>query len=422
MRRFRGLIVVLLLVSVRFWAQEPARPVDLVMGYLNDSRLPGISDADLSLVVAEAKKTLALKFGTENLAFVNRGKLPIEGFFAKYLNRKDPFYTNYNRGRLKFFAPNDYAPLTPRILEFLKQWKVWDLADFFPAEKSELKTYEQVLPELMRVYFEKEAALEGLKLADGTWLVARRNNDHQSYINWMAAMRNQDQFDLVVCNTFIVYDDMAHPYPHAVTRFAKVGGSSFESPKRPTFDGMSSMVNIFEMMTDMEYFRTAGQREKISRETWSRVIGAYVLAHELGHMIYLIPDVYNHDKGCLMDSSQENLDYYEGYRLLQAYPEPCSKCVPYVDARNRRFSADSKAGKGDLAGAIDDYKVSMKMTPRNLDGDYKSLMGLIEYRIASCYLGLKDTVQAKEYCRRSLQDRAGDAEALKLLAELSKQP
>lgn len=225
MRLFHGLLGVILLASLQLAAQEPVQPVDLTMGYLRDSRLPGISDADLNLIVDEAKKTLNMKFGTENLNFINKGQLPIEGFFAKYLNRKDPFYMDLDRGRFKFFVQNDYTALTPRILDFLRQWKVWDLADFFPEKKAELKTYEQILPELMKGYFEKEKILEGLKLADGTSLVARRNNDFQSYINWQAVMKNQDQFDLVVCNTFIVYDDMAHPYPHTVMRFAKVGGS-----------------------------------------------------------------------------------------------------------------------------------------------------------------------------------------------------
>ena len=399
-------------------AQDAAQPVNLTMGYLKDSRLPGISDADLAIIVAEAKKTLDMKFGTENLNFVNKGQQPIEGFFAKYLNRKDAYYTNLNRGRLKFFVQNDYTALTPQILGFLRQWKVWDLADFFPEKKAELKTYEQVLPELMKGYFEKEKFLEGLKLAGGTDLVARKNNDYQSYINWMATMRNQDQFDLVVCNTFIVYDDMAHPYPHTALRFAKVGGSSFESPKRPAFDGGSSMLNLFEMLTDLEYFKTSGQRDKISRETWDQVIGAYILAHELGHMIYLIPDVYNHDKGCLMDSSHENLDYYEGYKLLQKFPEPCSKCVPYVDARNFRFSADAKAKSGDLSGAIGDYKVSMKMTPLNLDCGYKQLMAKIEVKIALCYQGMTDAASARDYCRRALADDPENADAKALAVRL----
>ena len=45
-------------------------------------------------------------------------------------------------------------------------------------------------------------------------------------------MKNQRDYDIIITNTLIVYDNFLEPYPHAVLRYAKVGGSSFKSPAR----------------------------------------------------------------------------------------------------------------------------------------------------------------------------------------------
>jgi hypothetical protein len=391
---------------------NPVMSIDVAV--LNDLRLPALSDEDIKLVLAETKATLKQKFGLDNLTFNTRGSQSVDQFFLKYLNRNSPRFKQYDAVRYRFFQKNDYTPYKDRIIKFLGRYKVWDLADFFPGKKDSLKTYEDIVPVLMDTWYKKVSDLENLKLRNGTWLISRGNNSFQSYANWLAVMGEQDAYDLVIANTFIVYDVLTEPYPHVVTRLAKVGGSSFESPKRKGFGGSSAMFNTFEMLTDIPYFKGAYTNRGLTIKDWDRIIGAYVVAHELGHMLFLIPDVYNHDRGCLMDSSYENLDYVSGYQIIKQNPEPCTKCQPYVDARNMFFSAESKYNSGDFAGAAEDYRLSAKMSPDKLDIDYTPYMALLYARAAQSYFKAGNRDNAVRYVTMSLQRDPGNAQALEL--------
>jgi hypothetical protein len=379
-------------------------PISMDAAYVKDSRMPGISDADLQSIFAAARFTLKQKFGLDKMTFNLRGTVPVDQFFARYLNTKSDYYKSLNPKRYRFFQKNDFTPFSAEITKFLAQYKVWDLADFFPDKKKDIKTYDQVVPLLMDAYFQKLSTLEGLKLKNGVDLIDKKNNTYQSYINWLIAMNEQDSYDLIIANTFIVYDMMNEPYPHVVTRFAKVGGSSFESPKRKGFGGYTAMFNVFEMLTDIPYFQSPYAGKNISMDLWDKIIGSYIVAHELGHMIYLIPDVYNHDHGCLMDSSKENLDYYEGYKELEKYPEPCSKCQPYVEARNHFFNAEAMLAGKDFQNALGEYRLALKTSPDKLDGDvYKKYMSQLNYKMSVCSLGMNDKTGMANYLQRALQ-------------------
>ena len=60
-------------------------------------------------------------------------------------------------------------------------------------------------------------------------------------------------------------------------------------------------------------FVSSFSEEPVSEE----FIGTYLLAHELGHAILKIPDVYDHGPGCLMNTSFAP-SYTDGYAALQS--------------------------------------------------------------------------------------------------------
>ncbi|RKY00335.1 MAG: hypothetical protein DRP55_05940 [Spirochaetes bacterium] len=230
----------------------------------------------------------------------------------------------------------------------------------------------------------------------------------------------QDKYDIVISNCLIVYDDITKPYPHAVLRYAKVGGSSFESPERKIFGGTSAMVNLFEMLTDIPYFEKPYQKGKITQKEWNGIVGRFILAHEIGHALYLIPDVYNHPKGCLMDSSVQTMDYYQGYLLLKKYPIQCPMCQPYVTAREHHLLADYLMKEGKYNDAIYEYKLAKKMTPVKLDIDYNKYISKINYKIAFCYYKLNNEKKSLQYIKKSLSLDPSNKEAQKLKKLLNK--
>ncbi len=398
------------------------KPLILKVGYLEDKRVPTVSEKDIKGFLEEARDELKTKFGATYIRFDYRGKEDIRRFFKKYLKKNSALYKKYENRRYKFFSEKiDYKPYKDEIKKFLKQWKIWDLKKFFPEEiQKKILTYDDVIEPLFKIYLEKLKILENLKTKEGRYLINRRNNYYNSYINWVVAMWYQDKYDIVISNCLIVYDDITKPYPHAVLRYAKVGGSSFESPERKIFGGTSAMVNLFEMLTDIPYFEKPYQKGKITQKEWNGIVGRFILAHEIGHALYLIPDVYNHPKGCLMDSSVQTMDYYQGYLLLKKYPIQCPMCQPYVTAREHHLLADYLMKEGKYNDAIYEYKLAKKMTPVKLDIDYNKYISKINYKIAFCYYKLNNEKKSLQYIKKSLSLDPSNKEAQKLKKLLNK--
>ncbi|MBN1899023.1 MAG: hypothetical protein JW827_09615 [Spirochaetes bacterium] len=388
--------------------------------YLEDERLPSIPEKDINIILNEARDELRLKFGAIYIHFDYKGKQDLKSFFDTYLNKGSDYYNNLSNYKYKFFSGSiDYSPFKKPILKFLKQWKLWDLKDFFDKEtKKKIKTYDDVMEYLFKGYAEKLNKLESLKLENGEYLIDRENNNHNSYINWLVAMYFQDLYDIIITNTIIVYDDISKPYPHAVLRYAKVGGSSFESPNRVIFDGTSGMVNLFEMLTDISYFQKPYQEKELNKNDWNGIIGRYIMAHELAHMIYLIPDVYDHPKQCLMDSSYATMDYYEGYKLLKKYPFECPLCKPYANAREHHLLADDLFKKEDYEEAILHYKLAKKMTPNKLDIPYSGYISLLDYKIAHTFYKLDDKKSALLYLKNALKNDPNNEKAKQLYEQI----
>jgi len=386
--------------------------VSLSILYVRDPSLKGLTPEEINLMIEEARLMMLKKFGVKDIKFINKKEMTVKDFFNSFLSLNEEMESRY----IPYTSLN-WKPYESEILSFIKQWKIWDLEKFFPEKKGTLKTYEQIVPELMSVYEKRLKRLEEIKYENGTSLIPK-DDLTCSYLAWKNAMFSQDICDVVISDSLIVYDDIKHPYPHAVTRFAKVGGGSFESPKRPDFCGFSAMVNLFETMTELTEFRSPRLSRPFTLEERAKILGGYILAHELGHMIYLIPDVYDHEKGCLMDSSAETLDYFQGYQELIKYDHPCSVCQAWVIPRNYHFEGDRKFKEKDYAGAAEDYKMCIKLTPKDLDVDYNSYISSVCVKAGRAYLNSNNKEKAKFYLLKAIQHNPENKDAQKFLEEL----
>lgn len=428
-KNFKILSVCSILISLIFLskvnAQTSELPPDfnitLNVIYLKDSRLPTISENDIKEILQEAKDELNIKLGVNYINFKYMGIQPINIFFSKFLNKNSSYYKELNQSRYNLFSGSiPYNSNREKIKEFLKQWKLWDLKNFFPQEiQARINNYDDVIDELFKVYLEKLKILENLKSKEGYFLIDRKNNEYNSYINWLVATFFQDIYDIIITNTIIVYDDFLHPYPHAVLRYAKVGGSSFDSPKREPFFGRSAMVNLFEMLTDIDYFKERYKNKSIDKSLWNKIIGSFILAHEIGHALFLIPDVYDHPKQCLMNSAYETMDYFEGYKLLKDYPYICPKCEVYVKARENYFLGELEFKNKNYENAIHYYRLCAKMTPEKLDVDYNQYISSIYFKIGNIYYLLNQNNDAKFYLDKALKSNPENKEAENLFKKIS---
>jgi hypothetical protein len=336
----------------------PLSPPDIVIIKLDivrafDMRLPVISETDFRQILSGAESVLTVKFGgIIQFEFTDHGQIPVDELFKdqSYRNSKlyqswKPYKYDIQLGKnMPVFSDPAYLK---KAADFLKMYSMESLGKYFPGVT--LKDYDHAAELLIDTYQRKVEWLKTLKTAKGVSLLIKNQPPQQSFIEWYAMMSAQDKYDIVIANSLIVYDLITSPYPHTVCKHAKAGGASFSSPARDAFGGNSVMINILE-----DYGNIPGisaDYQDIAPETKNKIIGAILLAHEIGHAYFHIPDVYDHPVSCLMNTPNGDVSNPELYAMLIADMTPCPKCKPWVDAKLYSIMADNETDdvkKGDL--------------------------------------------------------------------------
>ncbi len=392
-------------------ADQELREVTLDVIRAFDMRLPVLSDDDLETVLEEAKRMISTKLANGiKINFRDKEIISLEDLFIDKRYRKVDFYKklstwqyDMNQGEnLPLFNKRVFRK---RIIRFLRKWDINSLRDFFP-EKA-ISGYEDVFYNLMSVYHSKIKSLKTLKITDNEKLVIEPLPSYQSFVEWLAYMWNQNQYDVVITNGLIIYDHLSEPYPHAICKHAKVGGASFFSPKRTVLDGRSLMVNIFE-----EYGNIQGicnLIEKSSKELKNKILGGFYFAHEFGHAFYMIPDVYDHGDTCLMNSSIQNLDNVIGYNLLISDLSACQKCKPWLIAKESIIEAGLAYNNLEYNRAAELYIKGANETPKIIDGKYKFyIKGIYEKALIS--FQKSNNKEGEEEIKKMINDIRGAIE------------
>ncbi|MBI4232264.1 hypothetical protein HY605_03445 [Candidatus Peregrinibacteria bacterium] len=343
---------------------SPTVTVEMIKVY--DTRLPILLETDLKEVFGEAERIIRIKFGDDiRINFHDNGVMTGEQFFNGIKYKGNPIYKYYSKYKYPLQGTPLFDKEKEQIIEFLKKWKLDDLAGFFPGMA--VISYEDAYRLTVEAYAGRIQHLKNIRLGTGSPLLFPDNRPYQSYVDWLGIMNEQDKYDVIVTNTLIVYDLYIQPYLHTVTLHAKVGGGAFESPKRKTLDGTSVLMNILSEYGNIKEF--SGEELPVDRSTKNKILGGFVFAHEFGHTFYLIPDVYDHGDACLMNGSFENSPHDQGYRLLIKSHLPCTQCIPYVTAKRNVLLAHSAYEKGSFLEAGFYYLRAAELTPMKLAPD-----------------------------------------------------
>ena len=144
-------------------------------------------------------------------------------------------------------------------------------------------------------------------------------------------MAAQPSFDVVVTNTLLVLDDARSLHPHSAMRRASVAGMSASSPFRSALDGQAILASTFSFDTDIPDLSNVSSGS--TAEEKAEALGVVLIAHELGHAYFGIPDVYDHGPECLMTSRLDE-NYSAVLEALRRDQDPCPRCMPYVYSRS----------------------------------------------------------------------------------------
>jgi hypothetical protein len=388
----------LLLNSLSYSQEKIFLTIDVVRAF--DSRLPMLSSQDMNQILEEANRIINLKLGVDIEFKINDlGEISLEELFKDKEWQKSKYYKWFRRWKYNMDSPPDFKKYKKKIIEFLKNWNLDDLKKFNPEAK--INSYDDFFEDLVSTYKQKIDWLQTLKTESGDSLITKPMLPYNSDREWTSFMWYQNKYDIIITNTLVVYDYFLHLYPHTVYKHAKTGGGRFLSPKREALDGGSVTINILESHGNIPSISRTDT--ELSRELKNKMAGGFLLAHEFAHAFFLIPDVYDHGSTCLMNTTLENLDYLEGYKILISSLSPCQKCQPWVISKEFVIQAKIAYEKGEYEHSAELYLKGAEKLPKFISGDYRGYMKKLYKRALSTYKKANNAEGIKE-CKKLMKE------------------
>lgn len=337
------------------------------------------------------------------IKFHDSGEILLDELFKDKGYQKTKFYKQLKQKKYNLELPPDFNKYKNKIVKFLKNWDLESLKKFIP--KKGIYSYDDFFVDLVNTFKKKIDQLQTLKTEKGENLITKSILPYNSDTEWTGFLYYQDKYDIIITNTLIVYDNFLEPYPHTIYKHAKTGGGVFLSPKRKSIEARSIMISIIETHGNVPGISEINT--KVSKEFKNRAIGGYLLAHEFTHVFFLIPDVYDHGNTCLMNTTLENLEYLEGYKMLIGNLSPCQKCKPWVISKKSVIQAGIAYEKGDYNTSAEFYLKAAKELPKFISGDYKEYMKKLYEEALSAY--------------KKVNNREGVSKCKKLIKNLIRQ-
>jgi hypothetical protein len=252
--------------------------------------------------------------------------------------------------------------------------------------------------------------------ADGTPVLTGALGPGRRFVDWLCAFEVQRDHDVVLTNSYVFYDLITEPYPHAVYHGSRLAGAVMQSPHRESFFGRAVFVSTFGFEGQPTTLLEPGYGafDPSQRDAF---IGTYLLAHELGHALLRIPDVYDHGAKCLMTTDYA-VGYVDGFKRLLDNPGKCARCAPYVDARKLVQKMDEYLRRKRLVPAERMADKAVKHLPPNLDGSTGDYAARVYTRLASAEYEGGRYRKAELFARKALASDPLHAAARMLLRKV----
>ena len=387
-------------------------PIELQVAVVRDPELPALEPELVAAALARAQKEFQIRFDARPPQFAIAAELSLAEFLGTYALPIDPGCKPLYEARYRGGGAKELETRKTEALEFFEKWSLESLLGFIDEkDRASVHNHEDIWRRYVAHYTQTVEAMKGLKTEAGTPLVEPQKSTLRSFAAWTCALRRQSEYDVVITNAFILADLMDEPHPHAVFGKAKVGGIATESPSRHALGGQALLATTFGIDSKLPQFRELPGRPATFEER-AGILGAYLLAHEIAHAIFGIPDVFDHPKGCLM-TSRPGTTYRDGLAELEANPRPCPRCRPYVEARALSDQATRALSEKRYARAHDLVAQALRKLPKQVHGGRRRRVArlLLVASRASNELGRR--AQAKKYEELAMKlDREWTAAAL----------
>jgi hypothetical protein len=399
--------MLLALVPAIAEAADPPPPLDvsplhLTVAIVHDPDFPPIERELAKHALDLAAQEFAKRFSVPAPTFELQHEFTLSQFLGTYAVPTDPACRPLYDARYRGGGEAEIRQKKDAAIRFFQKWPLESLQGFFDeSERPSVKTYDDVYERYLKRYLKTVAAMKNLKTPKGTPLVEPEKAARRSFVAWTCAFARQNEYDVILTNTFILADLLTEPHPHAVFGKGKVGGIAARSPLRTALDGQALLASTFGIDTRLKEFSEL-KDGPATFEQRAKILGVYLLAHEIAHAVFGIPDVFDHPKGCLM-TSRPGFTYLDGLKELEENPQPCPLCRPYVEARAAFDRSTRLYDEGRYDGAIAAALNAAKILPKQFHGSRKKRMSEIIVVASKAYF-----VMGKHEQARSLAQAAND--------------
>lgn len=388
---------------------KPAAPratvasVRIAVTVVDDASFSPLSPANVQASLRVASETFASKFGTPQLGFEPPKFVSTRAYFAGL--PQDDYRTclaRHDGRRALRLQDYDRPRLQESVSAFLSRWRMPALVPAFPpALRPQLRNHDDAARALIAEMREAADKAFSASFVTHERLLAPTGDDvGRRFVDWLCAFEVQRETDVVMTNAYVFYDLLSEPYPHAVYHGSRLAGAVMQSPARELFLGRGVFVSTFGLGGEPAALLEPGH-SRLTAAGRDAFIGTYLVAHELGHALLRIPDVYDHPPKCLMTTDYA-LGYVEGYERLLAHTGRCPRCAGYVAARQafQEFEEALKAKRiADAERLVD--KVVKKLPP-HIDGSAADYAARVYTRLAQRELDAHRWKKTEHYCKRAL--------------------
>jgi tetratricopeptide (TPR) repeat protein len=377
-------------------------PFKLTVAIVQDPDFPPIEPELAKRALDLAAAEFGGRFSVPSPTFEIAGEYTVSGFLGEYALPVDPRCKPLYEARYHGKGEAELAAHKPAAIRFFQKWPLPSLLGFFDeTERASIKTYDDVYEHYKKRYVRTIESMSQLRTPTGSPLVEPDKSARRSFVAWTCALLRQKDFDVVLTNTFILADLLTEPHPHAVFGKAKIGGIAARSPARRVLDGQALLATTFGIDTKLRELAELPDGPA-SIEERARILGIYLLAHEISHAVFGIPDVFDHPKGCLM-TTRPGFTYRDGLKELEENPSPCPRCRPYVEARAAFDRAQRLFGEERFEAAVAAATGALKLLPEQFHGGRKKRMAEIVLVASKAYFELGKSKQATSLAQRALE-------------------
>ncbi len=358
----------------------------LRVSVIEDPARPPLSPAEVERILGNASSAYRDRLEPASIDLQVRSRTTLPAFFEGLpADEMEDCLRRFAGNRIEEMSDYDTPTLAPKVASFLSRWPLSALQRAFPAPVRSYDAGARQLIAQMRsdagpVFAEKSFAAVGHRFSD-----------------WACAVELQNSDDVIVTNAFVFYDLAAEPYPHTVFHGTRLSGAAMLSPQRDALFGRAVFVSTY-----------------VEGPLSDAFVGTFLLAHELGHALLKVPDVYDHGAGCLMNTSFAPT-YAAAYDELLQHRGYCSKCRPYREAHRFVLLLDAALQKTDLHKAEHALEAALHLLPAVVDGDAAAYKSRLLVRIAEPELNANRLRKAEGYAYRATQLDASNDQARLLL-------